>query len=92
MNSVQQLLTTASQSPKIVNGVLTANVSAVIATALEVMPLVFGTIASVVGLIASVALLLRGDRQHKVKMKILIFDLEERKNRKGKRTRRDDND
>jgi len=63
-----------------------------IATMLEWIPTDIGKLATLVGLVLSVVLIYTHVTQHKARMALLKFELEERRERKGRLDRRDDQD
>ena len=87
---MNQIVSTMTQDPKIAAGVATTTMGSGIAKHLEWIPADIGEIATLLGIALSLVLIFTHWRQHKLKMKILKFDLKERTIRNGKRTRRDD--
>lgn len=60
------------------------------ATSLEWLTLNIGGVAMLIGALLSCVLIYTNLRQHFIKMRIMEHELEERKNRRGRRERRDD--
>ena len=86
MNLIHQIATNAANNKQTALSVYGATAGTGIATALEWIPLVIGAIASIVGLIGASALLYHTH----LNIKITKMELKEKKERNGKRTRRDD--
>lgn len=85
-NLINHIASDVVNHPPTAFTVLLATIWSGIATALEWLPIVVGSLTSIVGLAAAVALL-----YHTIlKIKKIKIDLKERKKRNGKESRRDD--
>lgn len=85
-----QIVSDVAQNPTVAKSVPPLTVGMGFATIEQWLPFTLGIIASLMGMVASVAIVYFNLAQHRIKMEIYKRDLEERKYREGRKDRRDD--
>jgi len=91
-NMIQAFVNNAATDPKAGATVVAWTVGSAAAETLEWVSSNSANIGILIGAILSMVLIYTNVKQHRVKMKIMEHDLEERKSRKGRRDRKDDLD
>lgn len=89
-NIMMQSVNEAAQNPTVAKAVPTLLAGTGLATLNEWLPLAAGLFGIFMGAIASGVIIYVNWTQHKIKLKILKRDLEEREFRAGRKDRRDD--